>query len=82
MYHPVLMSEQSTHSCAKIDGAEPVSAGFCYMNSHGIIRIDMDQRSESLNLGPRPEDTGLLNAVIFNSTASAFLDYGVFEKTT
>lgn len=80
MYYPVIMSEQNTHACVKMEDAEVVSAGFCSFNKRGILEVDKTHASESLNIGPGLIDQLLLGFTLSDGTASCFLDYDYFEK--
>lgn len=82
MYYPVIMSEQNTHSCVKMEDAEVVSAGFCGFNKRGTLEVDKTRSSESLNIGPGIIDQILLVSTLLNSTASCFIDYDYFDKAS
>ncbi|MFC0186021.1 hypothetical protein SAMN04515674_12175 [Pseudarcicella hirudinis] len=71
---PVITSEMATHSDLKLEGFEPVSAGFIYMPK-GLIIID-NRGSESLGLKPNKElDEKYITKMVLDLPASTFLDF-------
>lgn len=53
LVHPVLFGDHTAHSQIKVEGAEPISAGFVRFDSCGIPHCY--GRSDSLNLESRGE---------------------------
>ena len=74
LYLPVIVPEHVTHSEISIEGATPVSAGFCHTDRLVIPTVS-EEGSESLNLNPASNDTLLLTAALCNGTISFFLDH-------
>lgn len=71
IYIPVIVPEHCTHSQIKIEGAEPISAGYFKVDS-GVL-VETYSWSESLNLYPHKRDATLLSAVIMRLSSSCFL---------
>lgn len=80
IFIPVIMPEHGTHSCLKIEGAEPVSAGFFHINRMGLVEIDAERGSESLGLYPEPDDISLLMGTLCGAPVSSYLDYGYINN--
>lgn len=74
LFMPVIIPEHINHCDVKIGDARPVSAGFFHLSDKGMLEIDMDKPSESLNLKPDPGDTVLLTAVLCGMTMSFYID--------
>lgn len=79
LFLPVIIPEHVTHSEVRIEGAIPVSAGFCHTDEF-VIPVVGKEGSDSLNLNPAPGDTSLLTAVLCNGTMSFFLDTNEIER--
>lgn len=71
---PVIFPDHITHSSVIIEGAQPVSAGFCQIEVKNIIGI-LPQISESLNIGPHPGDRELLISLLRNEGMYAFIRF-------
>lgn len=69
---PVIFPDHVTHSQIKIEGASPVSAGFCFVGTEELVTIGTD-RSESLNLMPMAGDRELIMAILCNAGMYAFM---------
>lgn len=81
---PVIVPEHCTHADVKIEGFEPVSAGFFsiedfskqFINGRNIVTFEVyvgTHGSESLDLGPNLSDKKLLEDVLANSGMYAFM---------
>ena len=73
---PIIFPDHITHSTIKIDGAKPVSAGFCLV---GTEEIGTTGKSDSLNLSPAVGDRELIIAVLCNAGMYAFMNFSQFE---
>ncbi|WP_147382095.1 hypothetical protein [Parabacteroides sp. AF48-14] len=71
---PVLFPDHVTHSEIKIEGTKVVSAGFCLVGTEEIVTI-LQERSDSLNIGPAKGDRELIIAVLCNAGVYAFMNY-------
>lgn len=70
VYMPILFPDHVTHSTIKIEGAEPVSAGFINTTTGEVFGL-----SESLKLEPNEEiDAELCLRVLSNYGVYAFMD--------
>lgn len=65
MIIPIVFSEFMNFSLISCIGT-PISAGFCDINEVGLITIDLNHRSEELELSPSDKDVFYLNAFINN----------------
>ena len=75
---PIIFPDHITHSTIKIDGAKPVSAGFCLVGTEEIVTI-VTGKSDSLNLSPAVGDRELIIAVLCNAGMYAFMNFSQFE---
>lgn len=57
--HPIIFSRQIQHSTMVPPGMRPVSAGFILI-WNGRVQIPESFDSESLHLGPRPQDKDII----------------------
>ena len=75
-FHPIISAEHTTHSRIKYDepGYNVHSAGFFFLKD-GMVRVDEKRISESLMIGPQPEDQVLLTAVLLNAGSYGFIKY-------
>lgn len=73
---PVVFPDHITHSTIKIEGARPVSAGFCLLGTEELVTIGTG-KSDSLNLAPMVGDRDLIIAVLCNAGVYAFLNYNL-----
>lgn len=71
---PVVFPDHITHSTIKIEGANPISAGFCLVGTEEIVSIG-NGGSESLNLSPAVGDRELIIAVLCNAGMYAFMGF-------
>lgn len=71
---PVVFPDHVTHSQIKIEGASPVSAGFCLVGTEEIVTIGTG-KSDSLNLTPMAGDRELIIAVLCNAGMYAFVGF-------
>lgn len=78
LVQPVIFGEHTTHSQVKIEGAKPVSAGFCHLSAKGGLSITGD--SESLGLKPDTKDGAWLSMMLCDAGTSFFLDYEKIES--
>jgi len=62
------------HNAITIEGAQPVSAGFCFIDPEMILSISSES-SDSLSLGPLPEDRELIIAMLMDMGMYAFLRF-------
>lgn len=70
LLYPVIFPEHVVHKQIIIARATPVSAGFCKIESYGI-EVDKFSHSESLGIGPHPDDYSLLNSAYHNNSDAA-----------
>lgn len=78
LIQPVIFGEHTTHSQIMIEGAKPVSAGFCHLSSKGGLSITGD--SESLGLKPDDKDGAYLSMMLCGAGTSFFIDYEKLEE--
>lgn len=83
----VIVPEHCVHADVKIEGFKPISAGFfsiemyknhLTVNGKSIPFCEVilsESESESLELGPRLEDKKLLEDMLINSGAYAFMSF-------
>jgi hypothetical protein len=64
LIHPILFPDSTTHSQIKVEGSEPISAGFWSYERHG--RVKVFGKSESLKLEVRAEDALYIENVLMN----------------
>lgn len=76
---PIVFPDHITHSILKIDGAKPVSAGFCLVGTEEIVTIE-PRKSDSLNLSPADGDRELIIAVLCNFGIYAFMGFNPVKK--
>lgn len=85
---PVIVPEHCVHADIKIEGFKPISAGFFSIErvvniqtesikrAYSCARVYLsDSVADSLNLGPRLEDKKLLEDMLINSGAYAFMSF-------
>lgn len=73
-YHPILFSDHTTHAQIKLDGCNPISAGFVKFNRFGSS--ECYGKSDSLKLNSRGElDSDLIDKWRMNFGSSSFLSY-------
>lgn len=70
---PVMFGEHTTHSQVKIEGAKPVSAGFCHVSSGDDLTIT--GASESLKLKPGENDAAYIAMMLCDAGTSFFLEF-------
>ena len=72
-YMPVIFPEHVCHDQVKIEGAEVVSAGFCY--TEGCDISIPNQKSTSLGIGPNKErDTLMLEDTLMDMGTMSFTE--------
>lgn len=71
---PVIFPDHVTHNAITIEGAQPVSAGFCFIDPEMILSISSES-SDSLSLRPLPEDRELIIAMLMDMGMYAFLRF-------
>ena len=72
MLHHVVFADHTTHSQIKVEGAEPVSAGFVMQDKTGIKCYG---KSDSLNLTPGVNDEAIILSWVQNCGIYAFLSF-------
>lgn len=77
LVQPVIFGEHTTHFQVMMEGAKPVSAGFCHLSSKGGLSITGD--SESLGLKPDDKDGAYLSMMLCDAGTSFFIDYEKIE---
>lgn len=78
LYMPVIFPDHVSHNQVVLKGCKIHSAGFVDMSRFGVIKVY--SRSQSLGIGPSPQDEKILQNVFLNSGTSSFLNYDDFEK--
>lgn len=73
MLHPVVFADHTTHSQIKVEGVEPVSAGFVMQEKTGAIKCY--GKSDSLNLTPGVNDEAIILSWLQNCGIYAFLSF-------
>jgi hypothetical protein len=71
LIHPVLFGEHTSHYQVKIDGAEPVSAGF-FSFEKGNIQVY--GKSDSLKLDPKDSDLDYIVKAFMNMGTMFFIE--------
>lgn len=69
---PVIFPDHITHNQVRIEGAEPVSAGYCGFEVDGEVVVSSSP-STSLNLSPKKEDAELLTKAVLSYGTYVFM---------
>lgn len=78
LFQPVIFGEHTTHSQISIDGAEPISAGFCLLSEEDGLSVYGE--SDSLGLKPQKKDGAYLRMLLCSVGTSYFLDYDKIDE--
>jgi hypothetical protein len=75
MFMPIMFPEHVAHSQVKVEGAEPISAGFISFTPLGLPKVDMSRGSDSLKLDPHERDQNLIECTFLGMGTNSFVDW-------